>query len=73
LAILSGVVGAQALIFVFQDALLQSFGIQMQVGWPSMDAWISIAVLLGAAMLASLLPAWRAYRMSLSDGLNPPH
>jgi len=72
-AILSGVVGAQALIFVFQDVLLQSFGIQMQVGWPSLDAWISIAVLLGAAMLASLLPAWRAYRMSLSDGLNPPH
>jgi putative ABC transport system permease protein len=53
--------------------LLQSFGIQMKVGWPAMDAWISIAVLLGAAMLASLLPAWRAYRMSLSDGLNPPH
>ena len=72
-AILSGVVGAQALIFVFQDVLLQSFGIQMKVGWPAMDAWISIAVLLGTAMLACLLPAWRAYRMSLSDGLNPPH
>jgi len=23
-------------------------------------------------LLASLVPAWRAYRLSLSDGLHPP-
>ncbi len=71
LAIAAGVMGAQLLIFVFQDYLLQSFGIQTQNGWPGIDAWYSIGLLLCCALLASTLPAWRAYRMSLSDGLNP--
>jgi putative ABC transport system permease protein len=72
-AIAAGVMGAQFLIFVFQDYLLQGFGIQTQNGWPGVDAWYSIGLLLSCALLASTLPAWRAYRMSLSDGLNPPN
>jgi putative ABC transport system permease protein len=40
---------------------------------PGFEAWYSIAALMCAALVASLLPAWRAYRMSLSDGLNPPN
>jgi putative ABC transport system permease protein len=72
-AIAAGVMGAQFLIFVFQDYLLQGFGIQTQNGWPGVDAWYSIGLLLSCALLASILPAWRAYRMSLSDGLNPPN
>jgi putative ABC transport system permease protein len=72
-AIAAGVMGAQFLIFVFQDYLLQGFGIQTQNGWPGVDAWYSIGLLLCCALLASTLPAWRAYRMSLSDGLNPPN
>jgi putative ABC transport system permease protein len=72
-AIVGGVIGTQILIFLLQDPLLQSFGIQTRHVWPSSDAWLSIGLLLGCALLASLLPAWRAYRMSLSDGLNPPN
>jgi putative ABC transport system permease protein len=65
--------GAQLLIFVFQDYLLLSYGIQTQNTLPGFEAWYSIASLMCAALVASLLPAWRAYRMSLSDGLNPPN
>ena len=72
-AIAGGVVGAQALIYVFQDYLLQNFGIQTFNGWPANEAWLSVIILLGGALLTSAFPAWRAYRMSLSDGLNPPN
>jgi putative ABC transport system permease protein len=72
-AIFGGLLGAQALIFVFQDYLLQNFGIQTHNDLPAYETLISLITLLGCAVVASLLPAWRAYRMSLSDGLNPPN
>ena len=72
-AIAAGVIGAQCLIYVFQDYLLQSFGIQTHNALPGLEAWYSIGILMCAALLASFLPAWQAYRMSLSDGLNPPN
>jgi putative ABC transport system permease protein len=72
-AIAVGVLGAQVLIYVFQDQLLQNFGIQTFNGWPAHEAWLSVLILLGSALLTSVFPAWRAYRMSLSDGLNPPN
>jgi putative ABC transport system permease protein len=51
--------------------LLAEYGIPVQAGfWREGEA-----VLLGwvclAALVASLLPAWRAYRLSLADGLTP--
>jgi len=72
-AIVAGGLGAQLLVFLCQDYLLQGFGIQSHVGWPGLESWYSIGFLLCGALLASLLPAWRAYRLSLSDGLNPPN
>jgi putative ABC transport system permease protein len=30
-----------------------------------------VAAVLFAGVLASLVPAWRAYRLSLADGLSP--
>jgi putative ABC transport system permease protein len=30
-----------------------------------------VAAVLAAGMLASLVPGWRAYRLSLADGLSP--
>src|SRR5688500_11877917 len=46
------------------------FGIRLRVEAPSTEEWIVIAALLGAGWLASLLPAIRAYRLSLADGLS---
>ena len=60
--------GAQALA----APLLQAhFGIQLQWGAPAATQWGVLAGVLSAGMLASLLPAWRAYRLSLADGLSP--
>jgi len=52
--------------------LLQArFGIQLQVVSPALTQWAALAAVLAAGMLASLVPAWRAYRLSLADGLSP--
>ena len=73
LAIAAGVLGTQLLIVTCQEFLLQNFGIQTHNGWPELEAWYSIGLLLVGALFSSMLPAWRAYRISLSDGLHPPN
>ena len=67
-----GVVMTQLVAFIYHDVLLQTYGIKVHMGWPSLTAWGSIGLLLLGALIASLIPAIRAYRMSLSDGLHPP-
>jgi putative ABC transport system permease protein len=47
------------------------FGIGLSLAAPSAAEWQLIGALLGAGWLASLLPGWRAYRLSLVDGLSP--
>ena len=48
------------------------FGITLQQGWPEAAQWVVAGAVLGAGVVASLVPAWRAYRLSLADGLSPP-
>jgi putative ABC transport system permease protein len=55
------------------DWLHLQFGLSVQLGVPSMTSWSLLLGLLSAAVVAGLLPAVRAYRLSLADGLNPPH
>jgi len=38
---------------------------------PGAVEWIYIGVVLTAGVLVGLVPAWRAYRSSLADGLSP--
>ena len=53
------------------DWVLTRWGIRLQAAWPAHhQAWL-MAGLVAAGLLASLLPAWRAYRLSLTDGLSP--
>jgi putative ABC transport system permease protein len=46
-------------------------GIRLQSAMPLSTQWAVAAAVLLAGMLASLGPAWRAYRLSLADGLSP--
>ena len=45
------------------------YGLYLPLAWPSRHEWLLLGATLGAALLLSLLPAWRAYRQSLDDGL----
>jgi putative ABC transport system permease protein len=51
--------------------LQQRLGIFLQMGSPALTQWGVLVAVLAAGMLASLVPAWRAYRLSLADGLSP--
>ena len=75
LVTLLGVVLGAVLSFVAVVALRgwveSSFGIVLQPGWPQRTQWLMMAAVLAAGWLASLVPGYRAYRMSLADGLSP--
>ena len=47
------------------------FGIALRLAEPSLSQWALVGAVLTAGVLASLVPGWRAYRLSLADGLSP--
>ena len=47
------------------------FGIALHLRPPSTDEWLLLAGVLAGGSLASLVPGYRAYRLSLADGLSP--
>ena len=46
-------------------------GIALRLALPTATEWSLLAALLVGGLLASLVPGWRAYRLSLADGLSP--
>lgn len=51
--------------------LLANFGIVLSSPLPGRDELLLIGAIVGTALLVSLIPGWRAWRMSLADGLTP--
>ena len=47
------------------------FGIGLSLSSLTTEQWLLLAAVLVAGFIASLVPGWRAYRMSLADGLSP--
>lgn len=47
------------------------FGIGLKLSAPTVEQWSLLAAVVLAGFLASLVPGWRAYRLSLADGLSP--
>jgi putative ABC transport system permease protein len=66
-----GVLATVAAVLGAAPLLQQQFGITLSAGAPSAAQWGLLAAVLAAGMLASLVPGWRAYRLSLADGLSP--
>ena len=75
LVTLAGAVLGCVLTFAFIAAagpLMQTrFGVTLQLTAPTQSQWILLSAVVVAGMLASLVPALRAYRLSLADGLSP--
>ena len=71
----SGVLlGALALVasgLLLGPWLQATYGLTLHVLQPTALQAIMAAALLATGWLASLLPGWRAYRLSLADGLSP--
>jgi putative ABC transport system permease protein len=49
----------------------ERFGLVLHATPPGSAEWQLMAALLAGGVIASLLPGWRAYRLSLADGLSP--
>jgi putative ABC transport system permease protein len=66
-----GVVFAQLGMALAAPWLQQGLGIRLQMSAPLPTQWALLVAVWLAGLLASLGPAWRAYRFSLADGLSP--
>lgn len=58
-----------ATLAVLQPYFDRQFGLFIPVTAPGGQELLMVAAVLGAAALVSVFPAWRAYRMSLADGM----
>lgn len=53
-----------------QGYVQASYGLHLPLALPSPYEWTLLGAILGAALLMGVVPAWRAYRQSLADGLS---
>ncbi|MDP2008337.1 MAG: ABC transporter permease [Rubrivivax sp.] len=68
---LLGAATAAAAVLGAGPWMQQRFGITLAAGAPTPEQWGLFGAVVLAGMLASLVPGWRAYRLSLADGLSP--
>jgi putative ABC transport system permease protein len=68
---LLGALAAAAAVLLAGPWVQQRLGITLQAGAPDALQWGLLGAVVAAGMLASLVPGWRAYRLSLADGLSP--
>ncbi len=68
---LLGALAAAVAVVLAGPWLQQQFGITLVPSAPTWQQWGLFGAVLVAGMLASLVPGWRAYRLSLADGLSP--
>ena len=67
---LAGAAALAALLAVFGPVLASGYGLNLTLTQPTTAEWRLLGGIVAAGFFAGLIPAWRAYRMSLADGLN---
>ena len=56
-------------LWLARPAIDAAFGLWLPIAAPGLREALTLAIVIGAAMLVSLAPALRAYRLSLADGM----
>lgn len=69
--VLLGALACWATVALAGPWVQSHFGIGLQLVTPGAAEWTLMATVLAGGLLASLVPGWRAYRLSLADGLSP--
>lgn len=64
-----GVVLLYAALWFGRPLLEAQWGLYLAIGPLLLREWLLLAIIIGAGALAGAIPAWRAYRYSLADGL----
>ncbi len=68
-AVLLGVALLYTGLFVARSYVDAAFGLYLEITWPSAREYLVLAFVVAAGTLVSLIPALRAYFMSLADGM----
>jgi len=71
LGVLLGVALLAGAIVLFAPFAQAQLGVQLALRPPSGAEWRLVAAIVATGFAASLIPGWRAWRMSLADGLIP--
>ena len=71
LGVALGVAAVAAAVVALAPWLQASYGVTLTLSAPAPAQWGLLGAVLAAGFLASLVPGWRAYRLSLADGLSP--
>lgn len=66
---LAGLALLYAVIFGLAPWIEAQWGLALSAGWPTPREGLLLAAVVAAGLAASLVPAWRAYRLSLADGM----
>jgi putative ABC transport system permease protein len=69
--VLLGLLLYLVLVWSLGDWTAQNFGVALKLQTPSTNEAMLVGGVMLAGWLASLVPGWRAYRLSLTDGLSP--
>ena len=64
-----GVVLTYGALAVLQPLIDRWYGLYLSIGLPDLRDLAALAAILVGGVVAGLLPAWRAYRYSLADGM----
>lgn len=71
LGVLLGAVACWGLVALLAPWVQGQYGLALRLQAPGSAEWRWMAAVLAGGLLASLVPGWRAYRLSLVDGLSP--
>ncbi|MPW36995.1 ABC transporter permease [Vibrio sp. B1Z05] len=67
--IVTGVAGLYAMLFILKPIILKLYGISIELSMLTAHEWTLIGLVLGAGVIIGFIPAFRAYRQSLADGM----
>lgn len=71
LGVIFGWLASYLSLWAARDWAQSQWGIHIRPEIFHEQQWLLMGAIVVAGLLASMLPAWRAYRMALSDGLSP--
>ena len=69
LGVVLGTLLLYAALIAFRPAIDRIYGLNLSISAPQPIEWLKLAAIVVAGFIAALLPAFRAYRMSLADGM----
>jgi putative ABC transport system permease protein len=67
--VIVGVIALYAALYLARPLIDETYGLSLPINPPRADEWIKLGLIVAAGFVAGLLPAARAYRLSLADGM----